>query len=138
MVSLVNKIQNVKASIPITLTGQNTEIDDFINQYKISVTTRGNITMFPNISGGVISGNIAGVALTSLMNKINLSDFSPTSKSLLGSLSIIPNTQITPQEFKDVATEQYRFMQDGFRKIINTSNGAKPAECRYQVDVSNP
>jgi hypothetical protein len=72
------------------------------------------------------------------MNKINLSDFSPTSKSLLGSLAIIPNTQITPQEFKDVATEQYRFMQDGFRKIINTSNGAKPAECRNQVDVSNP
>lgn len=94
-------------NIPITFTGQNTEIDDFINQYKISVTTRGNITMFPNISGGVISGNIAGVALTSLMNKINLSDFSPTSKSLLGSLAIIPNTQITPQEFKEVATEQY-------------------------------
>jgi pyruvate/oxaloacetate carboxyltransferase len=137
MVSQINKIENMNASIPITFVGQNTEIDDFIDKYQILVTTRDNITLFPNIAGSVISGNISGVTLSSIINKLDLNDLSRTSKSIIGSLAIIPNSQITSQEFKDVSKVQYKFIQDGLRKIIKNLDGASPAECRYQVDEPN-
>jgi hypothetical protein len=133
LVLQLNKIQNVNANIPITFTGQNTEIEGFIDEHRIVVTTRDNITLFPNIAGSVISGNISGVALSSIINKLNLSDLYPTSKSLIGSLAIIPNRQITSEEFKAVSIAQYRFIQDGLRKLI-ILDGARLAECRYQPD----
>ena len=135
LVSQINKIENMNASIPITFVGQNTEIDDFIDKYQILVTTRDNITLFPNIAGSVISGNISAINLSSIINKLDLNNLSSISKTLEGSLAVIPNSQITPQEFKEISLLQERFLQDGLRKIIRNLDGASPAECRYQPDV---
>ena len=135
LVSQINKIENMNASIPITFVGQNTEIDDFIDKYQILVTTRANITLFPNIAGSVISGNISAINLSSIINKLDLNNLSSTSKTLEGSLAVIPNRQITPQEFKEISLLQERFLQDGLRKIIKNLDGVSPAECRYQPDV---
>jgi len=96
LVSQINKIENMNASIPITFVGQNTEIDDFIDKYQILVTTRANITLFPNIAGSVISGNISAINLSSIINKLDLNSLSSISKTLEGSLAVIPNSQITP------------------------------------------
>ena len=135
LVSQINKIENMNASIPITFVGQNTEIDDFIDKYQILVTTRDNITLFPNIAGSVISGNISAINLSSIINKLDLNSLSSTSKTLEGSLAVIPNSQITPQEFKEISLLQERFVQDGLRKIISNLEGVSPAECRYQPDL---
>jgi len=113
LVSQINKIENMNASIPITFVGQNTEIDDFIDKYQILVTTRDNITLFPNIAGSVISGNISAINLSSIINKLDLNSLSSISKTLEGSLAVIPNSQITPQEFKEISLLQERFLQDG-------------------------
>lgn len=135
LVSQINKIENMNASIPITFVGQNTEIDDFIDKNQILVTTRDNITLFPNISGSVVSGNISAINLSSIINKLDLNSLSSTSKTLEGSLAVIPNSQITPQEFKEVSLLQERFVQDGLRKIISNLEGVNPAECRYQPEL---
>ena len=131
----INKIENMNASIPITFVGQNTEIDDFIDKNQILVTTRDNITLFPNISGSVVSGNISAINLSSIINKLDLNSLSSTSKTLEGSLAVIPNSQITPQEFKEISLLQERFVQDGLRKIISNLEGVNPAECRYQPEL---
>ena len=134
LVSQINKIENMNTSIPITFVGQNTEIDDFIDKNQIFVTTRDNITLFPNISGSVVSGNISAINLSSIINKLDLNSLSSTSKTLEGSLAVIPNSQITPQEFKEVSLLQERFVQDELRKIIRNLEGVNPAECRYQPE----
>ena len=135
LVSQINKIENMNTSIPITFVGQNTEIDDFIDKNQIFVTTRDNITLFPNISGSVVSGNISAINLSSIINKLDLNSLSSTSKTLEGSLAVIPNSQITPQEFKEVSLLQERFVQDELRKIIRNLEGVNPAECRYQPEL---
>ena len=135
LVSQINKIENMNTSIPITFVGQNTEIDDFIDKNQIFVTTRDNITLFPNISGSVVSGNISAINLSIIINKLDLNSLSSTSKTLEGSLAVIPNSQITPQEFKEVSLLQERFVQDELRKIIRNLEGVNPAECRYQPEL---
>ena len=135
LVSQINKIENMNAIIPITFVGQNTEIDDFIDKYQILVTTRDNITLFPNIAGSVVSGNISAINLSSIINKLDLNSLSSASKTLEGSLAVIPNSQITPQEFKEVSLLQERFVQDELRKIIRNLEGVNPAECRYQPEL---
>ena len=135
LVSQINKIENMNASIPITFVGQNTEIDDFIDKYQILVTTRDNITLFPNIAGSVVSGNISAINLSSIINKLDLNSLSSASKTLEGSLAVIPNSQLTPQEFKEVSLLQERFVQDELRKIIRNLEGVNPAECRYQPEL---
>ena len=135
LVSQINKIENMNAIIPITFVGQNTEIDDFIDKYQILVTTRDNITLFPNIAGSVVSGNISAINLSSIINKLDLNSLSSASKTLEGSLAVIPNSQLTPQEFKEVSLLQERFVQDGLRKIIRNLEGVNSAECRYQPEL---
>ena len=88
LVSQINKIENMNTSIPITFVGQNTEIDDFIDKNQIFATTRDNITLFPNISGSVVSGNISAINLSSIINKLDLNSLSSTSKTLEGSLQL--------------------------------------------------
>lgn len=131
---LTSKITSPHTMIPITFTGQNTEINQFVNKYEIAITSKQNVIFYPNINGSVIIGNISGSMLLNIINNLSINDLLASSKSIEGSISIIPNAQIPKQEFNKASLVQKQLVQDGLKEIIKNSSGISQAECRYQPD----
>src|ERR671919_934889 len=131
---LASKITSPHTMIPITFTGQNTEINEFVNKNEIAITSKQNVIFYPNINGSVVIGNISGSMLSTIINNLTINDLLASSKSIEGSISIIPNTQIPQQEFDKASVVQKQLVQDGLKEIIKNSSGISQAECRYQPD----
>lgn len=131
---LANKITSPHTTIPITFTGQNTEINEFVNKNEIAITSKQNVIFYPNINGSVIIGNISGSMLSNIIDNMSIDDLLASSKSIEGSISIIPNGQIPQQEFDKASVVQKQLVQKGLKEIIKNSNDISQAECRYQPD----
>jgi hypothetical protein len=131
---LTSKITDLNSIIPITFTGQNPEIYKFIDKHDIAVTFKQNVIFYPNINGSVIIGNVPGTMLSSIINDLSLNDLLPSSKSIPGSISIMPNAQLTEQDFQNASLLQNQFVQNGLRTIVKNSDDVTEAECRYQPD----
>jgi hypothetical protein len=96
----------------------------------IMVTTIENVTLYPNIMGNIINGNISIMSLLSIIEELSLDDLSAESISIQGSISIMANEHITDQEMKDISILKNKLLQNGIRNIVATHNGVNPAECR--------
>jgi hypothetical protein len=132
--NLTSKITDLNSLVPITFTGQNSEIYKFIDKHDIAVTSKQNVIFYPNINGSVIIGNVPGTMLSSIINNISLNDLALSSKSIPGSISIMPNDQLTEQDFENASLLQDQFVQNGLRNIVKNSDDVTGAECRYQPD----
>jgi hypothetical protein len=128
----LNKVEDINASIPITFTGEHSAIKNFININHIMVTSIENVTLYPNIVGNIINGNISIMSLSSIIEELSLDDLSAASISIQGSISIMANEHITNQEMKDISILKNKLLQNGIKNIVATHNGVKPAECRYR------
>jgi hypothetical protein len=131
---LTSKITGPHTMIPITFTGQNTEVNQFVNEYEIDITSKQNVIFYPNVNGSVVVGNISGSMLSKIINNLSVNDLLASSKSIEGSISIIPNALISQQEFDKASVTQKQFVQNGLKEIITNSSGTSQAECRYQPD----
>ena len=98
-----NFLSDMNAVILITFTGQNTEIKRFIDRNKITVTSQQKVTFYPKVNGSVINGNISEITLSDINKNLSINELLAASKSMPGSISLLPNTQITSQEFRDVS-----------------------------------
>jgi hypothetical protein len=132
--NLTSKITDLNSIIPVTFTGQNSEIYKFIDKHDITVTSKQNVIFYPNINGSVIIGNVPGTMLSSIINDLSVNDLVPSSKSIPGSISIMPNPQLMQQDFKNASLLRDQFVQTGLRTIVKNSDDATEAECRYQPD----
>ena len=128
----LNKVEDINATIPITFTGEHSAIKNFININHIMVTSIENVTLYPNIVGNIINGNISIMSLSSIVEGLSLDDLSAASISIQGSISIMANEHITNQEMKDISILKNKLLQNGIRNIVATHNGVNPAECRYR------
>jgi hypothetical protein len=128
----LNKVEDINATIPITFTGEHSAIKNFININHIMVTSIENVTLYPNIMGNIINGNISIMSLSSIIEELSLDDLSAASISIQGSISIMANEHITDQEMKDISILKNKLLQNGIRNIVATHNGVNPAECRYR------
>lgn len=128
----LNKVEDTNATIPITFTGEHSAIKNFININHIMVTSIENVTLYPNIMGNIINGNISIMSLSSIIEELSLDDLSAASISIQGSISIMANEHITDQEMKDISILKNKLLQNGIRNIVATHNGVNPAECRYR------
>lgn len=127
----LKKIENINASIPISFSGPQLEVKDFINQHQILVLSNQNVTIYPNIIGNVINGNISKINLERIVDNLSLEELYPSSKTIAGSIGIQPNEYITPAESENISLLQNNLMNNGLRKIVATSDGVKSTECRY-------
>jgi len=127
----LKKIEENDASIPIIFNGRNSDIENFINRYHIAVTSKQNVTYYPDIVGSVVQGYVTKMDLQSIIENLSLYDLYPSSKTVAGSIGIQPNKYITSEETKDVTLSQNQLIQNGLREIIAKSDGVKSAECRY-------
>ena len=134
MENLTSNIIDLNSIIPITFTGQNSEIYKFIDKHDIEVTSKQNVIFYPNINGSVIIGNVPGTVLSSIISNISVNDLVASSKSIPGSISIIPNPQLTQHDFEGASLLQNQFVQNGLRIIVKNSDDVTKAECRYQPD----
>ena len=132
MKSLTSKIINPNSMIPITFTGQNSEINEFANKHEVIITSEKNVIFYPNVNGSVITGNVSGKMLSTIINNMSINDLLASSKSIAGSISIMPSSQITAQDLHNASLLQNQFVQNGLRAIIYNSDDINPAECRYQ------
>jgi len=135
--NLTSKITDPNSIIPITFTGQNSEIYKFIDKYGIEVTSKKSVLFYPHINGSVIIGNVSGTILSSIIKDISQDDLVPSSKSILGSISIMPNAQMTERDFENASLLRDQFVQNGLRNIVKNSDDVTAAECRYQPDHLN-
>jgi len=127
----LKKIEDINASIPITFSGKDPEIKEFINRYHILVTSKQNVTFYPNIIGSVINGNITRINLERIVENLSLEELYPSSKTVAGSIGIQPNEYITPAETENISLLQDALMKNRLREIVATSDGVKSTECRY-------
>jgi hypothetical protein len=88
--------------------------------------------ILPNVNGSVIIGNVSGIMLSIIIKNLSINDLLASSKSIAGRISIMPNSQITEQDFQNASLLQNQFVQNGLRAIISNSDNIAPAECRYQ------
>ena len=126
----LKKSEENDASIPITFNGRISDIDNFINRYHIAVTSKQNVTYYPDIVGSVVQGYVTKMGLQSIIENLSLYDLYPSSKTVAGSIGIQPNKYITPNEARDVSFILDKFMTNGLRDIVDKSDGVKSAECR--------
>lgn len=128
----LSKVEDTNASIPISFTGEHISINNFIDRHLIGVTSVKNVTLYPDIVGNIINGNISARSLNNIIENLSLYDVSAASKSIEGSISIIPSEHITEQEIKNISDLEKTLLQNGLRNIVATHEGISPAECRYR------
>lgn len=128
----LNKVEDTKANIPIRFTGEHSAINNFTDRYSIIVTSVQNVTLYPNIIGNIVNGNISITTLYSIIGNLSVDDLSTASKSIEGTISIIPSEHVTDEEIKDISILENKLMHNGLRNIVATHEGVKPAECRYR------
>ena len=127
----LKKIEENNASIPISFNGRSSDTENFKNRYHIAVTSKQNVTYYPDTVGSVVQGYVTKMDLQSIIENLTLYDLYPSSKTVAGSIGIEPNKFITSGETKDITLSQIQLMQKGLREIIAKSDGVKSAECRY-------
>ncbi|HSA72745.1 MAG TPA: hypothetical protein VLD84_02220 [Nitrososphaeraceae archaeon] len=130
MVLQISKVEPPNARIPITFNGKNSEVNNFINIYNLTVTSNQKVMYFPKINGSVVTADITKTDLLKIIEHLSLFDVFPSSKSLVGSIGIQPNKYISPSEERNVSLELDKLMKNKLRQIIDTSEGVESAECR--------
>jgi hypothetical protein len=133
MLLQVSKIEYQNAVIPIIFNGKESETENFIDEYNLAVTSNQKVIYFPNINGSVVTANITKTDLQSIVGNLSISDFIPSSKSVVGSIGIQPNKYITHEEDKDVSSLLDKIQKSRLMDIVFNSDGVSHAECRNET-----
>src|SRR5574339_535506 len=77
MVLQISKVEPSNARIPITFNGKNSEVNNFINIYNLTVTTNQKVMYFPKINGSVVTADITKPDLLKIIEHLSLCDVFP-------------------------------------------------------------
>lgn len=133
MLLQVSKIESQNAVIPIIFNGKESEIENFLDEYNLAVTSNQKVIYFPNINGSVVTANITKTDLQNIVGNLSISDVIPSSKSVAGSIGIQPNKYITHDEDKDVSFLLDKIQKSRLMDIVFNSDGVSRAECRNET-----
>lgn len=133
MLLQISKVEPQDAIIPIIFNGKDSETKSFINKYDLAVTSNQKVIYFPNINGSVITANITKTDLQRIVGNLSIFDVLPSSKSVVGSISIQPNKYITKYEDEDVSLLLDKIQKSRMMEIIHNSDGVNSAECRNET-----
>jgi hypothetical protein len=117
--------------VPITFSGTNKEVNDFMANNHINET--GRQTLGNNNSGidkTIIRGTILNGDLEKLVNNFPKNDTEPSSRAVPHGLGIQPNPHITSEESQHISKKIELLMEKGLKEIISEKDGVKAAECR--------
>jgi hypothetical protein len=121
--------------VPITFSGTNKEVNDFIASNHINETGRQTLG---NNNSGIDKVIIRGTILNGNLEKTVINDYSSNdtgsfSKTVSYGLGIQPNPHITGAESQQISESIEQLMEKGLKEIIAEKEGVKAAECRSKI-----
>ena len=134
----LDAIGNTPGPIPITFSGSSKAVDQTVKSNKINVSERQTIG---NNSTQIDKVIITGIANISVLERISNNwqkNITGTSTSVESTeIGILPNQYISSNESIKIRQSIDDFMFEGIKKIIGTSEGVKPTECRSAIVYQN-
>jgi hypothetical protein len=134
----IQAIGSPSVSVPITFSGTNKEVNEFMaNNHinEIGRQTLGNNNS--SIDKTIIRGTILNGDLEKIVNDFSNNYMGPFSKTVSYGLGIQPNPHITSDESKQISENIEQFMEKGLKEIIEEKDGVKVAECRSKIVYSD-
>lgn len=130
----LDAIGHVAIGIPVTFSGSSNLVDQIIDTYKINVTHRQILGDNHTQVDKVI---IRGIANLSVLEQIPIkwqSNNSGATSTIEGTeLGILPNPYINSSESIKIRENIDNYFVNGIKKIVNSSTGVKPSECRSTI-----
>jgi hypothetical protein len=128
----IDYIEPVDAKIPVIFSGYEDRINVFLQKYPFQIIEKQNITNLvnPSLNKNIVEAIISKNEFSNLINNSEISDFYPYSNSIIGSIGIKPTQYFTLEEGKAVSNKSKELMYNGLKKIIESKEGVKSAECR--------
>ena len=134
----LDAIGNIPALIPITFSGSNKEVDQTVKFNRINVTERQKLGDNNTEIDKVI---VRGFANVSVLEKIADNWYKNNTGTTMNientKIGILPNNYITSNESIKIRESIDDFMFEGIKKIIGSSEGIKPTECRSAIVYRN-
>jgi hypothetical protein len=127
--------QAVALQLPVTFSGTQAGISDFIDKYNIiNIISDTPISDNSNVDKRIVKATISKSEFQRIVNDLTLKDVKPLSKTVAGSIGLQPNTYITSAEGKQISLNSNNFMREGIHEIVESKyDGVKPAECRTKI-----
>jgi hypothetical protein len=131
----LDAIVTEQATLPVTFSGTQAGISDFIDKYNIiNIISDTPISDNSNVDKRIVKATISKSEFQRIVNDLTLKDVKPLSKTVAGSIGLQPNTYITPEEGKQISLNSNEFMREGIHEIVESKyDGVKPAECRTKI-----
>jgi hypothetical protein len=130
----VQAIGSPSILVPITFSGTNKEVNEFMANNHINETGRQTLgNNNTSIDKTIIRGTILNGDLEKLVNNFPNNDTESLSKTVPYGLGIQPNPHITSEESQQISKKIEQFMGNGLKEIISEKDGVKAAECRSKI-----
>jgi len=127
-------IGDLSLEIPITFTGTNIQVDNFLKANSVKVTDyyeQGH----PSTALGkvMIKGTMSNSEIVEFLDKINKNITDTNARENLYSFGIQPNIHISNEEGHEIGQRMNNFMKNGLTSISDNENGVKNTECRTKI-----
>ena len=127
----VQAIGDPAIMVPISFSGTERQVNDFINQNDVDVSSRQLLGNNPSIDKTIVKGTISNGNLERIINSsIVENNGANHTQTIAFGLGIQPNPYITPSESQQITKNIYDIMLNRVKEIIAEKEGVKEAECR--------
>lgn len=135
----LDAIGQIGGRIPVTFSGSSDQVDQIIDIYQINVTNRQTIGDSNTQVDKVIIKGLADLSvLEQISNNWQENYSGSVSNSENTAVGILPNPFINSSESMKIRADIDNFIVNGIKKIINSSTGVKPTECRSAIVYQDP
>lgn len=127
----VQAIGDPAIMVPISFSGTERQVNDFINQNDVDVSSRQLLGNNSSIDKTIVKGTMSNGNLERIINSsIVENNGANHTQTIAFGLGIQPNPHITPSESQQITKNIYDIMLNRVKEIIAEKEGVKEAECR--------
>lgn len=127
----VQAIGDPAIMVPISFSGTERQVNDFINQNDVDVSSRQLLGNNSSIDKTIVKGTMSNGNLERIINSsIVENNGANHTQTIAFGLGIQPNPYITPSESQQITKNIYDIMLNRVKEIIAEKEGVKEAECR--------
>ncbi len=130
----VQAIGDPAIMVPISFSATERQVNDFINQNDVDVSSRQLLGNNSSIDKIIVKGTMSNGNLERIINSsIVENNGANHTQTIAFGLGIQPNLYITPSESQQITKNIYDIMLNRVKEIIAEKEGVKEAECRSKM-----
>jgi hypothetical protein len=134
----VQAIGDPAIMVPISFSATERQVNDFINQNDVDVSSRQLLGNNSSIDKTIVKGTMSNGNLERIINSsIVENNGANHTQTIAFGLGIQPNPYITPSESQQITKNIYDIMLNRVKEIIAEKEGVKEAECRSKIVYNN-